>query len=499
LLLLLLCCAVASLSLSLSLSLVLVLWRHVEYLSFYISLINISRVLRIARIFHLEAYIHSEVARSFFKVMFTVILLLFTTAGLVQSVENDAYCSSVVTKATPASIMCEDYEYLFSAYFDKAQNCEIIYNKSFRSNGKACFQRYTFFECMYFCVVTICTVGYGDMAPKSSAGMLIVSLFIIVAIVTVPIITGKCVEAMNLQNSYQRDSYRSGENGPMDHVLVCGCVSEKGVRTFFSEFYHEDNSLAGEPYRTVILSPRPPSHEMLELMKSPLQFFITYLQGHCMRDSDLYRANVHNAKACFVLANKHSNRTSDTEDATAIMQALNIKRFVARASPGRSIFMLIQLLRPENKDHLLGTSTEELALQSQASDDRKVVTLPNRNVLSPPRFVLILFSSFRLVCRLFLCGTTNKKAKHDHSVPGRELYLSGSDFVDCLDETKLHLLAKGCICPGLMSLISNLSSSGIEVGSFACARTDSLALFPSFHIYPRIFLFRQHIPCSRSF
>jgi hypothetical protein len=45
---------------------------------------------------------------------------------------------------------------------------------------------------------------------------------------------------------------------------------------------------------------------------------------------------------------------------------------------------------------------------------------------------------------------------------GKELYLDETDFVDCIDETKLHLLAKGCICPGLMTLISNLSSSGIE-------------------------------------
>ena len=334
--------------------------------------------------------------RAFFRVVFTVILLLFTTAGLVQIVENDAYCSAVVTKETPTSIMCEDYEYLFSAHFDRAQNCDIIYFKTFRSKGEACFQRYTFFECMYFCVVTITTVGYGDISPKSSAGMLIVSVFIIVAIVTVPIITGKCVEAMNLQNSYQRDSYRSGENGPMDHVLVCGCVSEKGVRTFFSEFYHEDNSLAGEPYRTVVLSPRPPSHELLELMKSPLKFFITYLQGHCMRDSDLYRANAHTAKACFVLANKHSNRTSDAEDATAIMQALNIKRFVATASPGRSIFMLIQLLRPENKEHLVGTATKDLALISQISEDRKVATMPE-TVLFLCRVPCFVFHLVRIV------------------------------------------------------------------------------------------------------
>jgi hypothetical protein len=45
---------------------------------------------------------------------------------------------------------------------------------------------------------------------------------------------------------------------------------------------------------------------------------------------------------------------------------------------------------------------------------------------------------------------------------GKELYLDDSDFVDCIDGTKLHLLAKGCICPGLITLISNLSSSEIE-------------------------------------
>ena len=95
-----------------------------------------------------------------------------------------------------------------------------------------------------------------------------------------------------------------------------------------------------------------------------------------MRDSNLFRASVHTAKACFVLSNKHST-ASGMEDAMTIMQALNIKRFVSSASPGRSIFMLIQLIRPENKEHLVGTATKDLALISQISEDRKLGSSKN--------------------------------------------------------------------------------------------------------------------------
>ena len=60
-----------------------------------------------------------------------------------------------------------------------------------------------------------------------------------------------------------------------------------------------------------------------------------------------------------------------------IMPGLNIKRFVSSEYPGRSIFMLIQLIRPENKEHLVGTATKDLALISQISEDRKLGSSKN--------------------------------------------------------------------------------------------------------------------------
>jgi hypothetical protein len=369
----------------------------------YLNLFDILRVLRIARMHHLEAYIDSEVVRACFRVVFTVVLLLFATAGVVQIVENADFCSAIMGENAfdGQFITCGDEDkgeeqmiMTFDPKLKTQDNCRLQYLAYFKETGDKCFPYLSYFDCIYFCVVTITTVGYGDISPKSSVGMLVVSLFMISAIVIIPITTARFVEAMNMQNSYQRDSYKHGKNGH-DHVIVCGCMSEKGVRTFFSEFYHEDNSLTEEPYQSVILSSSPPSNEIQELMKSPLEFFITYLQGHCMRDSDLFRASVHTAKACFVLSNKHST-SSGMEDAMTIMQALNIKRFVTSASPGRSIFMLIQLLRPENKEHLVGTATKDLALISQISEDRKVATMPE-TVLFLCRVPCFVFHLVRIV------------------------------------------------------------------------------------------------------
>jgi len=415
----------------------------------YLNLLNILRVLRVARMHHLQAYIQSEIVRALFKVVFTVVLLLFATSGIVQIVENDHFCDLYV-ESDPLELQLPNTENAMRLNLDpdatklqRPYQCRQYFSDCNKIYETDCgMTQYTFAECMYFCVVTITTVGYGDISPRSSLGMFVVSLFIMSAIVVVPIITSKFVEAMNVQNQFQRDKYVSGKTGH-DHVIVCGCMSEKGVRTFFSEFYHEDNSLTEEPYQTVILSSTEPTAEMNELLKSPLEFYITYLQGHCMRDHDLQRASVETAKACFVLASKNSTMTG-MEDAMTIMQALNIKRYVSTTKPGTSIFMLIQLLRPENKEHLVGSSTKDLFLLSQISKDEKGKLKDGSNDDSSR-------------------SPSLKQASTNHqSMFGKELYLDDTDFVDCIDETKLHLLAKGCICPGLMTLISNLSSSGIE-------------------------------------
>ncbi len=71
----------------------------------YLCLLDILRVLRIARMHHLEAYIDSEIVRACFRVVFTIVLLLFGTAGVVQNVENIVFC---VTQSLVKTCLTEE-------------------------------------------------------------------------------------------------------------------------------------------------------------------------------------------------------------------------------------------------------------------------------------------------------------------------------------------------------------------------------------------------------
>lgn len=76
-------------------------------------------------------------------------------------------------------------------------------------------------ECLYFVVVTLFTVGYGDLMPATNFGMFIVLFIIIFTIVLIPYETNELLRLMNLQSKYRRTSYKSVE---VKHIVVTGSV-----------------------------------------------------------------------------------------------------------------------------------------------------------------------------------------------------------------------------------------------------------------------------------
>lgn len=170
------------------------------------------------------------------------------------------------------------------------------------------------------------------------------------------------------------------------------------------EYFHPDH---GESERhALILMPKSPDSSIRKLLQDyPNKLF--YFEGDALKESELRRCQFRYAKSILILCNKQTD-DSHAEDSKTILQAMAIRKFLS-SSNSSEIFskrvkeietkMLIQLLRPESELH-------------------------------------------------YSLSITKK---------------SNLDQILCIDELKLSLLSKSCLCPGIIALISNLiTTSNLE-------------------------------------
>lgn len=92
---------------------------------------------------------------------------------------------------------------------------------------------------MYYTVVTICTVGYGDISPTSTLGRFTCMFIILFAIVYLPQQTNELIEKMNIFSVYSRRNYVP--IGQAKHVVICGDLRTTFLLEFFCELFHEDH------------------------------------------------------------------------------------------------------------------------------------------------------------------------------------------------------------------------------------------------------------------
>uniref|UniRef100_A0A803XXB2 Potassium calcium-activated channel subfamily U member 1 n=1 Tax=Meleagris gallopavo TaxID=9103 RepID=A0A803XXB2_MELGA len=98
-------------------------------------------------------------------------------------------------------------------------------------------QPITYFRCMYLIMVTMSTVGYGDIVVQTALGRAFIFFFIIGGLVLFANFIPEVLEIVQSRKSY-KSSYEvmSGKN----YIVVCGNVTLKSVTTFLQDFLLQD-------------------------------------------------------------------------------------------------------------------------------------------------------------------------------------------------------------------------------------------------------------------
>ncbi|XP_021693194.1 calcium-activated potassium channel slowpoke isoform X47 [Aedes aegypti] len=201
-------------------------------------------------------------------------------------------------------------------------------------------QQLSYWTCVYFLIVTMSTVGYGDVYCETVLGRTFLVFFLLVGLAVfaswIPEITELAAQRNKYGGKYTKDVRRR-------HIVVCGHITYESVSHFLKDFLHEDRE--DVDVEVVFLHRKPPDLELEGLFKRHFTT-VEFFQGTIMSPIDLQRVKVHEADACLVLANKYC-QDPDAEDAANIMRVISIKNY------SDDIRVIIQLMQYHNKAYLL--------------------------------------------------------------------------------------------------------------------------------------------------
>ncbi|XP_039212564.1 potassium channel subfamily U member 1 [Crotalus tigris] len=200
-------------------------------------------------------------------------------------------------------------------------------------------QTLTYFECLYLIMVTMSTVGYGDVVVKTTIGRVFILFFIVGGLILFANLVPEIADIVGSRRVYM-GSYISVKGRKF--IVVCGNITLSSVTAFLIDFITQDRGdIASE---IVFLGEHPPSLE-LETVFRCYTAYTTFFQGSVMNSKDLLRVNMGNAEACLILADICSTDPY-TEDISNIMRVLSIKNHFPNTR------VIIQIIQSSNKVYL---------------------------------------------------------------------------------------------------------------------------------------------------
>jgi voltage-gated potassium channel len=191
---------------------------------------------------------------------------------------------------------------------------------------------HNYFDAFYMIIITIATVGYGDITPVTAGGRITVILVLVLGIGTlsafITLLATRRAEKVRRRYSGLQEKLKS-----KGHVVVCGW--NKSGDYVLGRL---KNELEGRHTEVVLLC---------DLEEDPVDDdFTIFFRGDPTSVEALEGVNVAGAKSVILLADESKGGSMGDIDARTVLSALNIKQM----NPG--IEITAEALRPENIHHM---------------------------------------------------------------------------------------------------------------------------------------------------
>ncbi|MBT3225792.1 MAG: potassium channel protein [Deltaproteobacteria bacterium] len=205
----------------------------------------------------------------------------------------------------------------------------------------------SFFHSLWFSIVTVTTVGYGDMSPVSAIGKLAAIAIMFIGIFYVAVLTGNITSWL-----VERNRKRTLGLVPVKEVgspiMICGW--KKGMGDLVKEIlalHKKDSS------QMVLVNDADP-HEVNELRQDPKLRDFHYFSGDYTNTEVLINAGVGKAEKALILADELSGKTADEIDFKSVLATIAIKRLYPH------IYTIVEIIHAKFRLYLENVEAEEI-------------------------------------------------------------------------------------------------------------------------------------------
>ncbi|MCB9631849.1 MAG: ion transporter [Sandaracinus sp.] len=210
----------------------------------------------------------------------------------------------------------------------------------------------SFGEGLWWSLVTITTVGYGDVTPVTDLGRVIAGTLMVAGLFTLALFAGIVGHSLlNAVLTIREDQFRM--SGRANHVVVCGF--EEGLEQLLHAFVEERSLVNAE---VVLFGP----HERPAGIPPEL----AWVQGDPTKESELEKVRLVHASAVLVVGSRKV--TPQQADATTLLTLFTMRSFLAKsplaAARRRPVHVVAEILDTENADHARTAGADEV-IESQ--------------------------------------------------------------------------------------------------------------------------------------
>ncbi|MCX5850553.1 MAG: NAD-binding protein [Deltaproteobacteria bacterium] len=210
----------------------------------------------------------------------------------------------------------------------------------------------TYWDGIWWAVVTICTVGYGDKLPISDEGKIIGIILMISGIFLLSLITATIVSVFVEQKIKEGRGLKAVRS--KDHIVVCGWNQYAEELLLWLYRFGDEK----DPPVVLVNELSIDETDMLKLKYE--RYGLEIIRGNYIHEDALLKADIRRARFAVIMADT-SGEAADRNrtDERTILTALTIKSLAPK------IKIVAELLNSENKSHLRRAQVDDIIVRGE--------------------------------------------------------------------------------------------------------------------------------------